>query len=129
VLWASAATIFSVASAGTNFTVKTPGIGEILAGPADLRLEAISFGFDMSTNRYRNATLEAKNYDATVSHSGSIHIELYSADNTLIATGTGATGLISPGVRIGNILVVFTWTGAYTAENFARGRYTLTQIS
>lgn len=128
-MWALTSTIYTVASAATNFTVKTPYVADLFAGPADIKVEAVSFQFNTYTNRYENATMDVRNTDATAQHSGSIQVTLYSADNTQIAQGSGATGIISPGVMIGSVLVQMVWTGSYSASDFARGKVILSQVS
>jgi hypothetical protein len=92
-------------------------------------MEGITLTFDVSTNRYSNATLDVRNDDYSSSHAGTVYVYLYDSVNTEIARGSVSTGTISPGVRVGNIIVPLYWTGAYTARDFVRGKVTITQVS
>lgn len=128
ILWALTATIFTVAMAATNFSVKTPFVADFFATSSDLKVEAINFNFNMITNRFDNVTVDIKNYDTAQPHSGTVYIVLYSADNTQIATGTVGTGTISPGVRLA-VVCSLTWTSGYTVQDFHHGKITVTQTS
>jgi len=127
--YALTASIYTVASATVNFTVKTPWIADLMAGPSSMRVEDVSFTFNISTNRYDTATLDVKNYDSTTLHSGTVYVYFYNVDNLQIAEGSVGTGNVSPGVRIGDIKVVLVWLSGYGAEDFSRGKITLVESS
>lgn len=128
-IYALVASVYTVASATVNFTVKTPWIADLMAGPSSLHVEDVSFTFNITTNRYDTATLDIKNYDTTTLHTGMIYVYFYNVDNLQIAEGSVGTGNISPGVRIGDIKVELTWLSVYSAEDFERGKITLVEQS
>ena len=127
--WALSATIYAVASAAVNFQVKVPIVADLTATPSDLKIESVTLNYNAYTNRFDNVTFEIRNSDAAMAHAGTVTVKLYSADNTEIASGTVGTGVISPGVRVGGIVVQLTWTTGYSADDFSRGRVTLSQTS
>lgn len=128
-IYAVTATIFTISMAATNFSVKTPFVSDLYATPSDLKVEALNFKFNVYTNRYDNVTVDVKNYDNSQAHSGTVHVTLYSSDGLEIASGSAGTGTISPGVRLGNIVVQLNWLEGYTVQNFSYGKVTLIQTS
>jgi len=128
ILWALTATIFTVAMAATNFSVKTPFVADFFATGSDLKIEGINFKYNVLTNRFDNVTIDIKNYDTSQPHSGTVYVVLYDHENTQIATGTVGTGTISPGVRLA-IICQLTWTSGYTVQDFHHGKITVTQTT
>jgi hypothetical protein len=128
-IWAIAATLYTVTSAATNFNVKTPILSDLLATQADISVENVVLSFNIYNNRYLNATIDVKNNDNSANHQGVVQLILYDIQNLEIATGSESTGIISPGVRLGNIVIDLVWIGSYTVTDFARGKVTVTQLS
>jgi hypothetical protein len=71
-----------------------------------------------ATEQYDNATLSIRNF-GNVEHTGTVILVFYDNTGGIIASGQANTGTISSAITV-TMNVPITWSGNYTAANWAR---------
>jgi hypothetical protein len=115
---------FVLAESISEYTVTKPFIATFVPIAHELKIVDFEVVYSQNVSRFTSAQVRILNKGINVA-TGTVYVELYNAENEIIANGAkDFTDL-----QIGNSIVVnvaLTWVGSNTITDYASGKVTVT---